>query len=65
MGFDNLVAVFWCSIVTYYMSKRSGFSMASTSWVIVFGCSIGFNKLEAVLGFLTATNFMSSLFGVL
>ena len=48
MDFDNLVTVFGCSMVTDSMSKMFGFSTFSSSLVIIFDCSIDFNKLEAV-----------------
>ena len=37
------------------MSKMLAFSVFSSSWVIIFDCSIGFNKLKEVLGCLTPT----------
>ena len=38
--------------------------MVSSSWVIIFDCSIAFNKLEAVLGCLKAAGFMLLVFDV-
>ena len=55
MNFDNLVKVLGCSLVTTSTSKMVDFSVVSSSWVITFDCSIGFNKLEAVLECLTPT----------
>ena len=46
------------------MSKMFGFSMASSFWVIILNCSIDFNKLEGVFGYLRGTDSMSLLFGV-
>ena len=43
------------------MLNMFGFSTVSISWVIIFNYSISFNKLEAVLGCLTATYFISPL----
>ena len=60
MGFDNLVTVFGCSIVTNV--KNSGFSTVSSSLVIIFGRVINFIKLQSVLQCLTVTNFMLTLF---
>ena len=60
MGFDNLVTVFGCSIVTNV--KNSGFSTVSSSLVIIFGCVINFIKLQSVLRCLTVTDFMLTLF---
>ena len=59
MIFDNLATVFGCSIVT---DSTTDFSTVSSSWVTIFDCAIGFNKLETVLGCLTLTAFMSALF---
>ena len=47
------------------MSKMFGFSTVSSSWVIIFSCCIGFNKLEAVSECLTATEVMPLLFDAL
>ena len=63
VGFDNLVTVFQCSIVTDSMSKMFGFSTVSTSWVIIFDFILGFKKLEVVLVSLIVTDFISALFG--
>ena len=41
------------------------FSMVSNSCVIIFDCSIDFDKLEDVLGCLTAADLMPLLFDVL
>ena len=65
MDFANFVAVFGCSVVTDSISKMLGFSTVSYSQVILFGWSIGFNKLGLVLRCLTATDFMSPLLDVL
>ena len=62
MDFDDLVPVFGYSVVTDSMSMF-GLSAVSSSWVIIFDC-IRFNKLEAVLGYLTKTGFISLLFDV-
>ena len=43
------------------MLNMFGFSAVSISWVIIFNYSISVNKLEAVLGCLTATYFTSPL----
>ena len=40
-----------------------GLSAVSSSWVIIFDC-IRFNKLEAVLGYLTKAGFIWLLFDV-
>ena len=61
----DLVTVFACSIITDSISKIIGLSAISNSFVITFDYSIGFNKLEAVLGGLTSTDFMIPLFDVL
>ena len=50
------MTVFVRSIVTDSMSKMFGFPMVSSSWVIIFDCVIGYNKLEAVLGCLYNSN---------
>ena len=47
------------------MSKMFDFSTVSSSWVIIFDCVIGFNKLEKVLRWLTVTDLISPLFGFL
>ena len=65
MGFDDFVAVFICSVKPGSMSKMFGFSPVFICWVIILDCSAGFNKLEALLGCLTATEFMSLLFDAL
>ena len=61
MGFDNLVKVFGCSVVSDSISKMFVFSTVPSSWAIIFDSVIGFNKSEAVLGCLTVTDFISSL----
>ena len=65
IGFDNLVTVLGCSIVTDSMSNMFGFSMISSFWVIICDCVSSFNKLEVVLGCLAVLNFVTTLFGVL
>ena len=55
MNFDNLVEVLGCSLVTTSTSKMLDFSVVSSSWVIIFDCFIGFNKLQAVLECLIPT----------
>ena len=61
----DLVTVFECSIITDSISKVIGLSAISSSFVITFDYSIGFNKLESVLGGLISTDFMLPLFHVL
>ena len=56
MIFDNLATVFGCSIVT---DSTTDFSTVSSSWVTIFDCAIGFNKLETVLGCLIVLVFYS------
>ena len=55
VNFDNFGDVFGCSLVTNCTSKILAFSVFSSYWVIIFDCSIGFNKLKEVLGCLTPT----------
>ena len=54
-NFDNFGEVFGCSLVTKCTSKMLAFSVVSSSWVIIFDCSIDFDKLEEFLGCLTPT----------
>ena len=51
MGFDNIVTVFGCSVVSEFMPKVFGFSMVSSSYVIIIDCFMGFK-----------TDFVSPLF---
>ena len=49
MGFDNLIIVFGCSIVTDSLSKMFGFSTVSSFWASIFDCVIEFHKWKADL----------------
>lgn len=59
IGFDNLVTVFVCSIVTDSISTMFGFSKVFDFWVVIFDCFIGFGNLEEDFGCLALTDYMS------
>ena len=60
MGFDNLVKVFECSLVTNSMSKMFGFSTVSSSWVNILDSVISVNKLEVVFGWMFLFSFFKN-----
>ena len=59
LDLDNSVTVFRCSIATDSMSKKCVFRVSS-SWIIISDYSIGFSKLEVILGCLTTTGFYAT-----
>ena len=50
MDLDNFVAVFGCSIGAKSISIMFDFCTVSSLWVVIFECSIAFDKLKAVWG---------------
>ena len=63
MAFDNLVAVFGCSIVTKSKSKTFGFNTVSATWEKSLEGVIGFNIFKVFLRCLQVKYFLFRLFG--